>query len=229
METESILCHETPTDSVFLSMLSFCSKLLEFPVLPCIHTATLKTLRPTLITQDLPHIPLCPSSHWISLSKSCRHFHYFDALQNLYCPIPTPRPLFAALLFSLHRVKTPSSPFGSISASFLQLVIHFGVSVIPGLIIHLFAAATSSCCFLKNGTPFWGDAVILPISAQGCLYNTRRVSRGVTGCTWQPVIMCMYYKHKYEKRRSSTSFYSWISLSLSHFPIWFFSDLKKKK
>ena len=156
-------------------MPSFCSKLLELSVTPCIQIVTLKTLQLTLITQDLPRIPLCPSSHWISLSKSCHYFHYFDALPNLYCPSQTHGLLLQLRYSHCTKLKLPFSPFGSINASFPQTVIHSCASVIPGLIIHLFTAATPSCCYLKNGTPFCGDAVILHISTQRCLHDTHRV------------------------------------------------------
>lgn len=115
------------------------------------------TLSEILTLKPIQHIPLC-ASHWISY-----HFCYFGALLNLHCPIPKPWPPFAATLFSLHQVESPSSPLGSISASFLQLLIHFFASVIPGLNVCLFTAATSWSCFLKNRTPFWGEAIILAI------------------------------------------------------------------
>lgn len=140
------------TEHVSLSMQNVYSKPLEFSVIFYMPIITLKTLQ---------HISHC-ASHWISY-----HFCYFAALLNLHCPIKKPWPPFAAALFSLCQVKSPSSPLGSISASFLQLLICFCAPVIPGLHVHLFTAATSWSCFLKNRTPFWCGAISLAIGTQG--------------------------------------------------------------
>lgn len=130
------------------SMQNVPSKPLEFSVIFYMPIITLKTLQ---------HIPHC-TSHWINY-----HFCYFAALLKLHCPIKKPWPPFAAALFSLCQVKSPFSPLGSISASFLQLLICFCASVIPGLNVHLFTAATSWSCFLKNRTLFRCEVIVLAI------------------------------------------------------------------
>lgn len=136
------------TDHVSPSMQKFWSKCLEFSLIFYIPFLILKTL------QHTPH----GASHWIRY-----HFCYFAALLKLHCPITKPWPLFAATLFSLCQVKSPSSPLGFISAGFPQLLICFCASVIPGLNVHLFTTATSWSCFLWNRTPFWGEAIILAV------------------------------------------------------------------
>lgn len=146
--TQTSFCVMKHFHHVSPSMQNVYSKPLEFSVIFYMPIITLKPIE---------HVPLC-ASHWISY-----HFCYFGALLNLHCPIPQPWPPFAATLFSLHQVESPSSPLGSISASFLQLLIHFFASVIPGLNVCLFTAATSWSGFLKNRTPFWGEAIILAI------------------------------------------------------------------
>lgn len=140
------------TDHVSPSMQNTYNKPLEFSVIFCMLIITFKTLQ---------HIPHC-AFHWISY-----HFCHFAALLNLHCPITKPWPPFAATLLSLFQVKSLSSPLGSISASFLQLLICFCASVIPGLNVHLFTAATSWSCFLKNRTPFWAEAIIPAIVTYG--------------------------------------------------------------